>query len=320
MDQERMGIDDKNNLPKDLPNDIDQPSSAELAADLIREQATGPVPLGPAKPQQGEDVVLLVETVSLPDQPEGLAAESLYAGELGMGDADNPWYRSRWVYIGTGAALGTALAAAGTILLLKQRNARQQRIPLRGAQQTLRQWSNQLSEQTNRFTTQIRKPARQTKRLAAPISSLTEQANTLSDQAQRQLNRLTRRSRALRLNRLQRQGQANAQKWIKQTQQHLADLSHQASDQFNAVGSSIGATTSQAIGKTQEGWSQIKEGVAMGAAKTGEGIQSGWKFSRTFSLGAVAGALWAACFTPETGEATRQRIKQAMQSIRKRNK
>ncbi len=317
MDQETMGTDDRNDLPKDLPNDIDEPSAAEIAADLIREQASGPVPLGPASPGQGEDVVLLVESVSLPDQPEAFSSENHLAREMGMGD-DSPWYRSRWVYIGTGAALLTALAAAGTILLLRQRNARQTRPSLRGAQQMLSQWSNQLSNQTNRLARQIRKPARQTAMLAAPINSLTGQASMLSDQAQRRLNQLARRAQGSRLNRMQRQGQANAQKWMKQTQQQLAQLSHQASDQLSAIGGSIGATTSQAIGKTQEGLSQIKEGVATGVAKTGEGIQSGWKFSRNFSLGAAAGALWAASFTPEAGETTRKHLKEAVQAITRR--
>lgn len=77
---------------------------------------------------------------------------------------------------------------------------------------------------------------------------------------------------------------------------------------MSAIGSSIGSTTGQAVGKTQEGLAQIRQGMAAGASKTGEGMKRGWKLSRNFTLGMTAGAIWAAFFTPESGESTRQRL------------
>src|SRR5690242_13663311 len=137
MDQDTTGINDVNNLPGDLPNDIEEPGSAELAADLLREQATGPVPLGPAAPGQGEDAVLLVETVSVPDQPESLAQGEMPPGEMDLG-AGLPWYRSRWLYVGAGLAGGTALAVTA-VLLLRKRGVMQRRSALGRAQNILTQ-------------------------------------------------------------------------------------------------------------------------------------------------------------------------------------
>jgi hypothetical protein len=308
MDQDTSGMREGTDLPGDLPNDIDEPGSAELAADLLREQATGPVPLGPAAPSQGEDVVLLVETVSFPDQDEVLSSEGLFIGELDPGD-DSPWYRSRWLYIGAGLASGAVLAA-GAVLLLRNRNTSRQG----SAQRLIGQWSDQLSNQTNKLIKQARKPARrQTALLAGALSSLTHQASDLTDQAQKQFNRLAKGSQTSGM-RLSRQTRANANKWLKQTQQQLADLSHQAGDQLGFLGEAIGSSTSQAIDRTQGGLEQIRQGVVTGAAKTGEGIETGWKLSRNFTLGMAAGALWAALFTPQSGETTRERLNTIFQS------
>lgn len=310
MEQDIRGMGEINDLPHDLPNDIEEPGSAEFAADLVREQATGPVPLGPATPGQGEDAVLLVETASLPEQPDVLTPEGLFLGEMGM-DEGSPWYRSRWMYIGLGVAGGAALAA-GTVLLLRKRSAPQQRINLAGARHMLGQWSGQLSSQTGKLAKQIRRTAPQKKVLVVPVNTLTDQASALTGQAQKQFSRFTRRSPGERLNPMARRRKLNANKWVKQTQKQLVGFSQQASKQLNTVrssiGSSVGATTAQALGKTQEGLSQVRQGVAVGAAKTGAGVKSGWKFSRNFTLGATAGGLWAIAFTPESGEATRQRL------------
>ena len=306
------GMHNMDDLPGDLPNDRDEPGSAELAAELVREQATGPVPLGPAAPGKGEDVVLLVETVSFPDQTEVFSPEGMLVGELDLGDG-SPWYRSRWLYVGAGLASGAVLAA-GVVLLLRDRNARQKESVLGSAQHLFGQWSDQLGDQTGKLMGQIKKSGRQTGWLAGAMNSLTDQASDLTDQAQRQFNQLAKRSQASGIPLLTRQSQSNANTWLKQTQHQLRDLSQQAGDQLGSLGDAIGSTTSQALDKTQEGLAQIRQGLATGVAKTGEGIETGWKFSRNFTLGMAAGAIWAALFTPQSGETTREHLSTLFQS------
>ena len=140
------------------------------------------------------------------------------------------------------------------------------------------------------------------------MNKLTDQAAKLTDQAQDQISQLTRRKQRSGLNFIPLQRQSSASKWLKQAQHQLNDLTQQASDQLSSIGSSIGTTSNQALDKTQESLAQIRQGVASGAAKTGEGIHTGWKFSRNFTLGVLAGAVWAAIFTPQNGETTRQHL------------
>jgi gas vesicle protein len=286
MEQDITGTSHENDLPGNLPTDIDEPGSAERAADLLREQETGPIPLGPATPGQGEDAVLLVETTSVPDQEGTLTPEDLFLGEMDMEEA-SPWYRSQWVYLGAGLVVGTALAA-GAVLLLRNRRARQQRTMLGRAQNLLSQWSNQLSGQTGRLTGQV--------------------------------SRLAKRSPGTGLNLIPFQRPSGASKWAKQARQQLTNLPQQVGGQFGSIGSqlrSIGSsigttareTTTQAIDRTQEGLAHIKEGVSAGAARTGEGIKAGWKFSRSFTIGMATGAVWAAIFAPQSGETTRQHLR-----------
>lgn len=313
MEQINSGISDVNDLPGDLPKDKEERVNEELAADqvtadLLREQAAGPVPLEPAVPGEGEDVVLLVETVSLPDEPgtETLSSEERkMLEEMGM-DEGSPWYRSPWFYMGASLAGGAALAL-GALFFLRNRN-RQQRTTLGRAQNVLSQWSNQLSGQTGKLTEQASKLTRQIRKPPRRSVSFTGQMNRLTDQAQDQISQLTRRRQRSGLNIIPLQRQSNASKWVKQTRHQLNDLSQQVGSQLGSIGSAIGTTSTQALDKTQEGLAQIRQGVARGAAKTGEGIQTGWKFSRNFTLGMTAGALWAAIFTPQNGETTRQHL------------
>ncbi|HEU5370413.1 MAG TPA: hypothetical protein VFU69_18220 [Ktedonobacterales bacterium] len=303
MDQDTTGMNDVNDLPGDLPNDIEEPGSAEMAADLVREQATGPVPLGPAVPGQGEDAVLLVETASVSDQPESLLQGEMPLGEMDIG-AGSPWYRSPWFYAGAGLAGGTALAVTA-VLLLRKRGAMQRRSALGRAQNVLTQWPK-LGEQAGKLTRPIRKPARQTRMLSGQVSKLAGQAGGITGQAQKQFSRFARRPQGARMTIVPLQRQPRSSRWVKQTRQQLSNLSQQAGGQLSAIGSSIGGTTAQAIGKTQAGLAQISQGMAAGAAKTGESMKRGWKLSRNFTLGMTAGAIWAAFFTPESGESTRQ--------------
>ncbi len=297
MEQEHSEINEPPDLPEGLLKEIEELDNAELAndeltADLLREQAAGPIPLEPETSGEGEDAVLLVETVSLPDEPESLSPEERMLGKMGL-DEGTPWYRSRWLYIGAGVAGGAALAV-GTVFFLRNRDLRRQRAPLGRAQNALSQWSHQLGNQTNKLTGQM--------------SKLSGQATRLTGQAQDQISQLTGRKQKNGMYLLPIQRQSSASKWVKQTRRQLNDLSRQVSDQLSSIGSAIGTTTTQAVDRTQEGLAQIGQGVASGAAKTGEGIKTGWKLSRNFTLGMTAGAIWAAIFTPENGETTRQHL------------
>ena len=69
MELDESGMSDSDNLPNDLPQEREELERAkraadQLTADLLKEQAAGPIPLEPATSGQGEDVVLLVETIS----------------------------------------------------------------------------------------------------------------------------------------------------------------------------------------------------------------------------------------------------------------
>ena len=186
------------------------------------------------------------------------------------------------------------------------------------AQNTLNQWTAQLSDQTDKITEQVGKLSRQVRRSyrqPGPLAGI----NRLTDQAQDQISQLTGHKQSGILNFIPRQRRTSANKWMKQTQRQLNDLSHQVGDQVISMGSSLGATTTQAIDKTQEGLEQIRHGVANGAARTGEGIQTGWKLSRNFTLGMAAGAVWAAIFTPQNGETTRQHLNAIFQPNKPRN-
>jgi gas vesicle protein len=356
MEQDITGMNDVRGLPGNLPNDIDEPGSAELAADLLSEQATEPIPLGPTTPGQGEDTVLLVETAMVPDQTGALSPEDTILGGIDLEEA-SPWYRSRWLYLGAGLAGGAALAA-GTVFLIRSRNTRQSQAAIARAQSLVSQWPSQLSEQAGRLTSQVsritsqasrptrqtgvlawqmgrlsgqasrltrqkRRPARRIDTLTGQMSRLTGQASKLSGQAQGQISRLAGRIQGATVSRMPLQRQTSPTNWLRQTQQQLTNLSQQAGGQLSSIGSSIGTTTraasAQAIGKTQESLAQVRQGVAAGAARTGEGIKSGWKFSRNFTLGMTAGAVWAALFTPQSGETTRQHLSSIFQSRWPRN-
>ncbi|HEY7347691.1 MAG TPA: hypothetical protein VH599_05180 [Ktedonobacterales bacterium] len=328
MEQDITGMSDASDLPEHLPNDKEEPGSAELAADLAREQAAGRIPPGSATPGQGEDAILFVETGRLPDQESALSPEDAILGTADL-EAGSPWYRSRWLYLGASLAGGIALAV-GAALLIRNRNARRRRTALWRAQNFLNQWSNQLSgqtgrltEQVSRFTGQIGKPTRRAGRVR-------RRADMITRQAQNQLSRLASRTQGVPLSRMPRQRQKTITKWLKQTRRQLTNLSRQAGGQMGSFGDALSsvrsslrrttrATTAQAIGKTQESLAQVRQGVASGAARTGKGIKSGWKFSRNFTLGMTAGAVWAALFTPQSGEATRQRLTAFFPSRRPRN-
>src|SRR5579859_5064424 len=354
MEQNITGMSDGDDLPGILPNDIEEPSSAELAADLLREQATGPISLGPATPDQEEDMllaaallsdqatgpisldptisgveedtVLIVETAMSPEEMNILGPEDTILDGIDL-EMGAPWYRSRWLYLGAGLLGGTALAV-GTAFLIRGANNRKRRAPFSQAvrsslvrshvrsvsprtQGVLSQWSNQLSGQASKLTGQTNK--------------LAGQASKLTGQVQGQLGRLARRTQgtALNLKPLQRQAsignlaqraQSQLSGLSKQASGQLSGFSKQASGQLSSIGSATRATTTQAISKAQANLAQARAGVAIGADRTRRSVRRGWKFSRNFSLGMAAGALWAAFFTPESGEATRQHLTETFRS------
>ncbi len=340
MEQNIPGMNPDADLPESLPDDIDELGSAELADDLIREQATGPVPLGPAIPGEEEDTVLIVETALEPEEiaalaaleaqgeisaflaPEGASArlpEDTILGGIEL-EISNPWYRSRGFYVGAGLLSGTALAF-GAVLLLRGRRTRTRtrRVMLpRGMfpsrirpaashpQGILNQWSRQLSSQASRLSGQARE--------------LTGQASKLTGQAQGSLTRLARSAQgtALTLKPLQRP--VSASNLVQRAQTQLSGLPKQASGQLSSLGSATRATTTQAISKTQANLAQARANVGAGAANAGRSIRRGWKLSRTFTLGMAAGALWAAFFTPESGEDTRQHFSQTFRGRNRTNR
>jgi hypothetical protein len=235
--------------------------------------------------------------------------ENLIPGGIDL-EMGVPWYRSRWMYVGTGLVAATALSI-GTILLIRQRSqlnprravsqniikpikrSRKRRLVLQTAPRIrgrFTRWSNQLSGQTNR----------------------------LIGQARGQINRLTRRTpgTGAMLNSLQRQSTARA--LMNRTRRQLGQFSAPIS---RRVGLLRGAARTRAIRTTstiQENLTQLGEGVAQGAEKVGTGLKRGWKIGRSFTLGAAAGALWAMLFTPQSGETTRQHLAQPFQALRKK--
>jgi hypothetical protein len=323
MEQVNSGMNDVNDLPESFPTDkeaFDEELAADqLTADLLKEQAEGPISMSDA-PGEGEDVVLLVETVSLSDEPgaDSLSAEEQQMlKEMGL-DEGNPWYRSPWFYMGASLVGGAALAT-GAVLLLRNRK-KQPRTTLGRAQNVLGQWSNQLGDQAGRLTKQANKLSRQIKKSPSRSGSFTGQMNKLTDQAQDQINQLAKRTQRNGLAVLPLQRQSGANKWMKQTRHQLNDFSQQVGEQLTSLGNAIGVTSTQALDKTQEGLLQAKRGVAVGVAKTGEGIQTGWKLSRNFTLGMAAGAVWAAVFTPQNGETTRQHLSAIFQRDKTRKR
>lgn len=314
MEQDITGTGDTTDIPGNLPGERDQADNRERAGtlpkeptdELLKEQAKEPALSGPATPGKGEDVVLFVETISFPEQGmEGSPEDMILRGidlEVGI-----PWYRSRWVYVGTGLMAATALSI-GAVLLLRSRSRSKRRLavsqaiikPTRRARRRrllfqaaprmrgrFSQWSNQLSGQASRFT----------------------------GEAQEQFNRLAHRTpgAAATLNPLQRQRSARA--LLNRTRRQLEQFSTQTSEQLSALGSTTRTQATQTLNGIQENLAQLGEGVALGLEKTGASLKHGWKLGRNFTLGAAAGALWAMLFSPQSGETTRQRLAQPFQSL-----
>jgi len=299
MEHHPNEVNDAPHLPDDLPNDEDRSEISELAAELFREQAAGPIPLGTAISDQGADEVLLVETISesepigivalTEDELIGTAANTDLGIDLGANpDADLeigiPWYQSRWTYLGAGLLLTSAAVAIGSVVLLRGLNQRKRR--------------------NQRKTGQLRHLAGQ----------LTTQTGKLTGQAQGRLRRLTHRSQSAITNfkPLRRRRNGRGGLLINRTQQQLNTLSAQAGDQLR----SLSATTTHLMSRTQEGATQISKNVTLGAKKTRVGLRRGWRLSRTSLIGAAAGMLWTYLYAPQSGETTRQHLSHLLPPLR----
>ncbi len=295
MEQELSRFSDTTNIPGNLPNDIETPGSAERAADLLREQEPGPVPLGPATPVENEDAVLFVETATTPEAASAIpSAEAVLAGtDL---EAGVPWYRSRWVYLGAGLVVAAALGI-GTVLAVRNlsRQNRRTRI-MRRVTRPLGRASIQALPRTQGW-------------LSQRTGQLSGQASRLTGQAQGQISRLARRTQGTAASLIPAR-QAPSRNLLSRTQQQLSSLSQQANVQLRSLGATTRATTARAVGKTQANLAQVSQGLASGAAKTRAGVRRGWKLSRNFTLGVGVGALWTYLYAPQSGEATRQYLTQ----------
>ncbi len=309
MEQHPSGLNDATDIPSNLPNDIEEPGSAELAADLLREQATGPVPLGPATPDLGADEVLLVETISESEPigiialtEEGLAGADANAdlgidlgADLGVGV---PWYQSRWMYLGAGLLVASAAVTIGSVILVRGLNRRNRGLHV------IRRVSGSLSRATPRTQGTL-------SRLTGQLS---QQTGKVTGQAQGQLSRLARSSQgaAAALRPFRRQGITRGGRLINRTQQQLNALSAQAQGQLRSLSATTKATTNRAMSKTQEGFAQVGKNVAVGAEKTRGGLRRGWKLSRASMIGAAAGMLWTYLYAQQSGETTRQHLNQLL--------
>lgn len=324
-------------IPTNLPNDIDEPGSAEIASDLVREEATGPVPLGPAIPEQGEDAVLFVETIDGPELVEVIApteevltgadvseADMLSAGVLGaalaggnVAGADlvgaelptaglgidpgpNMKEGAPW-YQSRWMYLGAGLvvAATATLGIGSYVLIRNRNRRNRGLNITRR-----VASSLGRARLQAGMLSQG--RLNQLTNQLSGQAGKWSGQAQGQLSRLARTT----------QGAAN----LKPLQQQLTALTAQAGGQLRSLGATTRATTTGAVGKAQESLSQVGQSVATSASMARSGLKHGWKLGRNFTLGATAGMLWSYLYAPQDGETTRQHIKQMLPPQLKTNK
>lgn len=329
MEQNVTNTNDVTHIPGNLPGDEGQPGSVEQGlglteeqlAELLEEQAQEP-----ATPGAGEDTVLFVETISVPEQgiedaPEDImlggapgdvilasAPEDMLLEGIDL-EVSAPWYRSRWMFVGTSLVAGTALSI-GAVLLVRGLRRRNRRLAV--------------------SQSMIRPLRRSRKRLArgtAPLlqgrfgglaNQLSGQANSLTSQVQGRFSRLTNRTSAgtSLLNPLQRGGSARSV--TNNAWRQLAQFSTRARGRFSSLGVPTRTRAAQAIKGTQESLAQLGKGMTLGVEKTGESLKRSWKIGRNFALGVSAGAVWAALFTPQSGETTRQRLAETFQARLKR--
>ena len=317
MEQDTTAMNNTTPIPGNLPGEKNQAErggwadglSEEPMSERFKEQAKTSAPSGPTLPGKGEDVVLFVEAVSLPEQEMESSPENLILSGIDQ-EMGVPWYRSRWMYIGTGLVAATALSI-GTTLLLRRRSRLNRRL---AASRTIIKPIKRIRRR--RALSQA--TPRMQDRFSQWGNQLSGQASRLTDQTRGQLSRLTRRTpgTGAMLNSLQRQSTARA--LLNRTRRQLGQFSAPIS---RRVGLLRGAARTRAARTTsiiQGNLTRLGAGAASGVEKVGTSLKHGWKIGRSFALGAAAGALWAMLFTPQSGETTRQRLAQPFRAMRKK--
>lgn len=292
------GIEPVSGLPAGEQARTDQPSSLE-AGELLAGNA----------PSQGEDSVLMVETVIVPEAAEALLPEEVALGTIDL-DVTPPWYRTRWFYISAGV-VAAAVTSAGTILLIQGLRQRKRQRFLTGQMSTvlrqvslpaLRATSTRAQERLSQWTSQIASnPGKRVSQLPKQLPRLTEQTQTVSNQ----------------IKSLQQQLMSNVAP--SHIREQLENPLQMANRQFSVLGEKARTTTARTVGQVQQGFSSVGTGVSNGVARTGQTLQRGWKLGRAFAIGTGAGAVWASLFTPQSGEETRAHLAQTLQRFRNKN-
>jgi hypothetical protein len=260
------------------PPDIEQPSPQEAAERLERAAA-----------DQGEDSVLMIETIVLPD-----AAEEAFPGEASEGtdlDIALPWYRSRWFYISAGVVT-TAVSCAGTLLLIQEMNKRRRRRALMGKVKT--GW-----QQASLF----------------PMRGASLRAPGRFDQLITQLSGLAQQAPS-RIKAMQRQLRSNSVS--KRTRGQLEKSSQLAARQISLLGEKARATSVRTANQVQNSLSSVGTGISNGVAYTGKSVHHTWNLGRIFAIGLGSGAVWASLFTPRSGEENRAHLAEILQRFGKK--
>ncbi len=317
MEQDTTAMNNTPPIPGNLPGEKNQAERGEWAGGLseepmserFKEQAKMSAPSGPTPPGKGEDVVLFVEAVSLPEQEMESSPEDLILSGIDL-EMGVPWYRSRWIYIGTGLVAATALSIGTTLLLRRRRRLNRRLAVSRTIIKPIKRVRRRraLSQATPRMQG----------RFSQWSNQLSGQANRLASQTRGQLTRLTSRTpgAGAAFNSLQRQ--RGMRILLDRPRHQFGQLSAQMSQRLHSLRGSARTRATRATSTIQENLTQLGAEVASGVEKVGASLKHGWKIGRSFALGAAAGALWAMLFTPQSGETTRQRLAQPFRAMRKK--
>lgn len=293
------GLDPLSGEPSEQPTDIEQPSPLE-AAELLESAAAS----------QGEDSVLMVETIILPD-----TAEDTFPEEGGIGAADLemtlPWYRSRWVYIGAGV-LTTALTCAGTLLLMQEMSKRKRRRALVGRMKTGLQQASFFSMRGASASAQGR--------LNQLADQLAGQYARSASRMQKQLTHLRgpAQQASSRIQGIPRQMSSNGV--TKRTRAQWGKSSQIAGRQLSLLSEKARATSARTANQVQNSLSSMGTGISNGVANTGKSVQHAWSLGRVFAIGLGSGAVWASLLTPRSGEENRAHLASTLQRFGKKGR
>lgn len=291
------GLDPLSGGQAEQPPDIERPSPLE-AAELLAGAAA----------DQGEDSVLMVETIVVSDAAEGAFPEGAAPGTLDLNMA-LPWYRSRWFYISAGVVT-TALTCTGTILLIQGMNKRKRRRALVGRMKTgLQQASffsmrgagsraqGKLNQLTNQLAGQYTRSASQLQKQLTQLRGPAQQASSRIQGIPRQMssNGVSKRTRA---------------QWGKS--------SKIAGSQLRLLGEKARTTSARTANQVQNSLASMGTGISNGVANTGKSAQHAWGLGRIFAIGIGAGAVWASLFTPRSGEENRAHLADTLQRLGKK--